>query len=285
MDAIKISHYKNEFLAFYEQAQAAEVQEEKRYTIWKQYYGFNPFRREEQREQLAQEMLNQAFPKYEAALSHIRNFEPDQESIYHYVSTIREHFQAYEPLHLTVIFFVGDFETDPFIEKEDNESYTLYFPIEREWNDVHFANELVKVVYLNQLKVNPARLANIAFVIFLEGLALHTSNRVITSEALGTGLYPWMEKCQLEPTRIMINIFPHLRRSDYKAIYSFTKGTGASGYQNEAGFVGWCVVEHLLKRGYTLPELLFIPEERLTTLIEKSLYQIMEEAKYIQSQE
>ncbi|GGF16353.1 hypothetical protein GCM10010954_13690 [Halobacillus andaensis] len=285
MDAIKISHYKNEFLTFYEQASNLNADPEERFYIWKQHYGFNPFRKEEQREQLAKEMLIQAFPKYEEALCHIRDFEPDEEAIYHYVSCIREQLRTFEPMHLNVVFFIGDFDTDPFIEKEDNESYTLYFPIEKEWRPIYFVNELVKAVYLNQSKIHPSQLVNIAFVIFLEGLALHTANLVAASDTSRTSLYPWMSKCQLEPTRIMMNIFPHLRRSDYKAIYSFTKGTGASGYQNEAGFVGWCVVEHLLRRGYTLPELLLIPEERVITLIEKSLYQVMEESKYIQSQE
>ncbi|WP_431800308.1 hypothetical protein [Halobacillus andaensis] len=285
MNAIKITHYKKEFLTFYELASNININEEERYTIWKQYYGFNPFHREEHSEQLAKEMLIQAFPKYEAALPHILDFEPNEQSIKHYLSVIQEELHAYEPLHATILYFVGDFETDPFIELEDNNSYTLYFPIEREWKPVHFVNELVKVVYLNQLKMNPLQLTNIAFVTFLEGLALHTANLITSSDVGGTTLYPWMAKCQLEPTRIMMNIFPHLRRSDYKAIYSFTKGTGASGYQNEAGFVGWSVIDHLLKRGYTMPELLLIPVERVTTVIEKSLYQIMEESKYIQSQE
>ncbi|MFC7062678.1 hypothetical protein [Halobacillus seohaensis] len=284
MDAIKISHYKNEFLSFYQQA-ALNSRETDRFSIWKKYYGFNPYVKEDSSDQLAKEMLEMAYPKYEEALHRIESFHPNESEIYNLLSLIREELCAFEPMQLSIVFFVGDFETDPFIEKEVNESFTLYFPIEIEYTPSLLANELAKVIHLNQSKLNPISIKNIAHVIFLEGLALHTTHQVTPSEFNDSNLYPWMAKCRQEPTRIMMNILPHLRRTDYKAMYSFTKGTGASGYINEAGFVGWVVTKHLLESEYTLADLQMVGEDQTTSLIEQALYQVMEETKYIQSQE
>ncbi|MFC7320140.1 hypothetical protein [Halobacillus campisalis] len=285
MDAIKITHYKDEFLSFYHDASQHSFNENDRFSAWKKYYGFNPYMKEDPKEQLAREMLEQAFPKYERALPTIESFQVDEEEIFQYISLIRESLNAFEPMQLSIVFFIGDFETDPFIEKEPNDAYTLYFPIEIEWKPILLVNELAKTVYLNQSKLNPRSLNDVAHVVYLEGLALHTADWVTPKDYLSLNIYPWLSKCSREPTRIMMNLLPHLRRSDYKAIYSFTKGTGASGYTNEASFVGWRTIKHMLEKGNSLASLLNIPEEQILKIVEQTLYQVMEEAKYIRSNE
>ncbi|WP_173917049.1 hypothetical protein [Halobacillus sp. Marseille-Q1614] len=281
MNVIQISHYINEFLAFYRSTQIPHLEEKGLFNLWKKHYGFNPYLKEDPKNQLAKEMVKRAFPKYRAVVPKIEQFQPNEEKIMHLVSLVQDELQCYEPLHLSVVFFVGDFDTDPFIEKATSESYILYFPIEKQWQDVHLAQELAKAIYLNQTKANPYPPKNIAHAIFMEGLSLHTAIKITSAEFQTTALYPWMSSCNKEPNRIMINLLPHTRRTDYKALYSFTKGTGASGYLNEASFAGWNVVHHLLRNDDKLSELVEIPDSKITSLVEQTLHRVIEESTYI----
>ncbi|WP_082234752.1 hypothetical protein [Halobacillus massiliensis] len=285
MNVIQISHYKSEFLAFYRFAQHLDSEDQELFNLWKTHYGFNPYLKEDPKNQLAKEMIKRAFPKYSTILSQIESFEPDFGMVRRYVSLVQDELKSYEPLHLSVVFFIGDFDTDAFIEKATSESYILYFPIEKPWQDVHLVQELAKVVYLNQTKANPYPPKNIAHAIFIEGLSLHTAVKTTAAEFKTMALYPWMSSCNKEPNRIMINLLPHMRRTDYKALYSFTKGTGASGYLNEASFAGWNVIHHLLNNEDTLSELVKTPEENITGLVERTLHRVIEESTYISSKE
>ncbi|UOR13246.1 hypothetical protein [Halobacillus amylolyticus] len=283
MDIIKITHLKDEFLAFYNQAVTSKAHPDERFKLWKQLYGFSVTQSGNQDDQLSKDMLDHAFPQYAYAVDRIEHFEPNHEEIATLLAAVKEELNYLPTVHMSIVFFVGNFESDPFLQTDDVDHITLYYPIEKDLKQLDLAKELARAIYCLKLGDSSPFAKSIAHITLQEGIALHTAEKVNTSFALSVPSYSWMNVCKQEPNRIMINLLPHIKRNDYEALYSFTKGRGASGFFNEAIFVGWVAVKHLLNQGKTLSELAAIPEEKVTAFIEQTLYNVLDTAYFAQS--
>ncbi|MFD2924393.1 hypothetical protein [Halobacillus naozhouensis] len=282
MDIIKITHLRDEFLAFYHQAVTLDAAPDTRFELWKELYGFSAAYPGGQDDQLARDMLDYAFPKYAHAVDHIEHFEPSHEEIFSLLKAVKEELDYDSAIHMAIVFFVGNFESDPFFETDEESLLTLYYPIEREMVQRDLAKELARVIHWLKSGASYPLAKSIGHITLQEGIALHTAEKVHTALALPAPSYSWLEVCNQEPNRIMINLLPHIQRDDYEALYSFTKGRGASGYFNEALFVGWTAVKHLLAQGETLKELSAISEEHVSNFMEDTLYDVLDNAYFVQ---
>ncbi|UOQ92709.1 hypothetical protein MUO14_20165 [Halobacillus shinanisalinarum] len=280
MDNIKITHLKDEFLAFYNQAITSKADPDERFELWRQLYGFSVTQLGNHDDQLTRDMLDHAFPQYAFAVDRIEHFEPNAEEISTMLTAVKEELNYFPPVHMSIVFFVGNFESDPFLQTDELDHITLYYPIEKDLRQLDLAKELARAVYCLKLGDSSPFAKSVAHITLQEGIALHTAEKVNTSFALSAPSYSWMNVCNQEPNRIMINLLPHIKRNDYEALYSFTKGRGASGFFNEAIFVGWVTVKHLLDKGRALSELAAIPEEEVTALLEQTLYNVLDTAYF-----
>ncbi|MCA0983926.1 hypothetical protein LCL89_07610 [Halobacillus yeomjeoni] len=285
MDNLRCRQMLDRFLTFYDKASRENAGSERRFELWKQHYGFTYVPPGYERDQLAKEMLDYAWDKYSLVYEKIKYFESEPIKLYELLTSIKETLNYHEPIDLTVLYFVGTFETDPFIMKE-NEQYTLCFPVEVEWSDYKLIQELTRVVHCCKSGLAPSQTRTLGQLIFQEGIGLHTA-RAIMEDKKGSGIELFWnhEKCTKEPNRIMMNIIPHLNRTDYQALYSFTKGTGASGYEKEANYTGWILIKYLLTQGKNLSELAAIPNTEVDRYIENSLYSLLNHAYLTQPQE
>gem|GEM_PF-3816709 len=285
MDDLKIKQMLDRFLFFYDKASLENADPERRYELWKEHYGFTFVPPGYEKDQFEREMLNYAWDKYSLVYDRIKYFEMDEVNLQELVTPVKQALQYDEPISLTLLFFVGTFETEPFILEQDHE-YTLCFPIETEWNEFKLLQEIVRVVHCCKSGLAPSQTRTLAQLIFQEGIALHTARQLMSKQANTITELLWSrEKCSREPNRIMINIIPHLSRTDYEALFSFTKGTGASGYEKEANFTGWIVIKHLLDNGRTVGDLASVPKEDVDTFVERSLFSLLNHAYIIQPQE
>ncbi|MGP4061916.1 hypothetical protein [Halobacillus sp. H74] len=283
MDVVKSTQMLDKFLKFYDQA--AQVPPHQRYQLWVEHYAFPYTPPGYHQDQLAKEMLEYAWDQYTHVYEKIQFFEVDSVALSEQVESIKQTLQCTEPVHLTVLFFVGTFETDPFIVKDDHR-YTLCFPVELASSRTRLCQELTRVVHCSQSGLAPSHTRTLGQLIFQEGLSLHTTQVLLQSDEVAERSSTWnKEKCSREPNRVMINILPHLHRTDYEALYSFTKGTGASGYEKEANYTGWLVVGHLLEQSSTLYELAKIHKDDVDSLVEKSLFSLLNQAYLTQAQE
>ncbi|MFQ3543736.1 hypothetical protein Q7A53_06595 [Halobacillus rhizosphaerae] len=286
MEEIRVNQILDRFLTFYDKATIECAHSERRYQLWKKYYGFAAVPPGDIGEQLAREMLDYAWDKYSLVYDKIKYWEADLLRIHELTLLVKEKLQYSDSLDLELLFFVGTFESEPFIKRNQNNSLTICFPVESDWSDFRLAQELANAVHCMKSGLSPNLNRSLAEVIFQEGLALHTTQQVMTLDTnRETNLLWGHDKCSQEPNRIMMNLIPYLHRSDYEAIYSFTKGTGASGYEREANFTGWMLVKYLIKKGYTLPELSAIPSSGVNKFVEQSLFSLLDHAYLIQPQD
>ncbi|UOQ43549.1 hypothetical protein MUN89_16770 [Halobacillus salinarum] len=286
MEDVKITNNLEQFLRFYDKATIECASSDRRFQLWKKYYGFASVPPGDIGEQLVKEMLDYAWDKYSLVYDRIKYWEPDFLRIHELTLLVKEklHYSAF--LNIEILFFVGTFESEPFIKRNEDQSLSICFPVESDWSDFRLSQEIANAVHCLKSGLSPNYGRTLAQVIFQEGIALHTTQQVMTVDAdRDTELLWGHDKCSQEPNRIMMNLIPYLSRSDYEAIYSFTKGTGASGYEREANFTGWLLVKHLLNKGYRLEELASIPQKGINKFVEQSLFSLLDHAFLIQAQE
>ncbi|WP_226576644.1 hypothetical protein [Halobacillus litoralis] len=283
MDDVRSNQMLDRFLTFYDQA--AKAPHHKRYEIWTEYYNFPHTPPGYQQGQLAKEMVDYAWNKYSHVYDKIQYFNTSPLELNEQVDSIKQILHCTTFVDLTVLFFVGTFETDPFIIQE-NHHYTLCFPVEIASSHTRLIQELARVVHCRQSGLAPSHTRTLGQLIFQEGLSIHTTIEVLEESGLSAASLNWEEeRCSREPNRVMMNVLPHLHRTDYEALYSFTKGTGASGYEKEANFTGWLVIEHLLEQGRPLYELAQIQKDEVDTIVERALLSLMNQAYLTQPQE
>lgn len=283
MDDVKCTQMLDRFLTFYDHA--SQTPQHKRYDLWADHYAFPYNPPGYQQGQLAKEMIEYAWNKYDMVYDKIQYFDVGPLEINEYVENIKQILHCTAPVRVTVLFFVGTFETDPFIIKE-NHQYTLCFPIELASSQTRLIQELTRVVHCSQSGLAPSHTRTLGQLIFQEGLAIHTTLEVMEENELYDEELSWeQEKCSQEPTRVMMNILPHLHRTDYEALYSFTKGTGASGFEKEANYTGYLVVEHLLEQGRPLYDLAQVKKPEVDAIVERSLLSLMNQAYLTPTQE
>lgn len=283
MDDVKCTQMLDRFLTFYDQA--SQTPFHKRFELWEDHYAFPYNPPGYQQGQLAKEMIEYAWNNYDQVYNKIQYFDVGPLEVNGYVDSIKQILHCTTSVRVNVLFFVGTFETDPFIV-EKNQHYTLCFPVELASSRTRLIHELTRVVHCCQSGLAASHTRTLGQLIFQEGMACHTTHEVLEENGMIDPPHCWNEeKCSAEPNRVMMNILPHLHRTDYEALYSFTKGTGASGFEKEANYTGWLVVEHLLEQGRPLYDLAQIQRPDVDDIVEKTLLSLMNQAYLTQPQE
>lgn len=285
MDDLKCTQLLDQFLAFYDQASIEQADLTRRLDLWIQLYNFPHVPPGYKKFQLAKEMLEYGWKHYPMVYDKIQYFEVEPTHWQGRLTRIKQLLSFSDDVNVTILFFVAAFETEPFILEEEEE-YLICFPVELGAADFRLTQELTRVVHCTQSNMAPSHTRTLAQLIFQEGVALHTAHQILGVEKRNDAIsYFKNEECTREPNRIMINILPHLKRKDYQALYSFTKGTGASGFEKEANYTGWNLVHFLLNQGSTLEELHAMKAEEVDAFVEKSLLALLDSAYSPQPQE
>ena len=285
MDDLKCTQLLDRFLMFYDQASIEQADLSRKLELWTKYYDFPHVPPGYKKHQLSKEMLEYGWGQYPLIYDQIKYFEMEPIHWQERLSQIKQTLNVRSSVSATILFFVGTFETDAFIVEEKNE-YLLCFPVEIGSIDFRMTQELTRMVNCKESGMAPSHTRTLAQLIFQEGIALHTAHQLLGEEQRNDAIpYFKDEACTREPNRVMMNILSHLDRTDYEALYSFTKGTGASGFEKEANYTGWNLVQYLLNQGATLNELASLKAEDVDNLVEKSLYSILNKAYLTQPQE
>src|SRR5699024_27123 len=89
----------------------------------------------------------------------------------------------------------------------------------------------------------------------------------------------WLQLCHDNRTKILHGIIPYLSESNREAVDKFTLGTGTSGHQREAYYVGWEFVATQLKKGISFPQLVRINKKDILDYVKKILKSLLWEKK------
>ena len=265
------------FLDFYAAAQGLAPDE--RFRIWKERYDFAAVPPTPAGDAIARKLLDAAWPRYAAALPSIRAGEKGmQPAALPAAVKIADLLQAPRPISIGLTTYVGGFEDNAFTN-DTGEGPIVCVPLEIDQSTraMLFPHEMTHAVHGIVAKLSPGYERSLGRVIFEEGLAMRTVQRVHIGLAdyRYVGKKPWFDAAMDQRRRIMAALLPNLDARDAGTILNFTMGSGATGREREAYVAGWLVVGELLAQGATLPELARVPEAELPQTVRQVMVKLV----------
>lgn len=267
------------FQTFYIDATKAPLSADARWALWQKEYGLAAVPPGDEGQKIARRQLDAVWDRYPALLPKVDALETDAQS------GAREAFarvnallgSAGAPIHSRVVLYVGQFDDNAFtIPPMDGRPSTVMMPVETPNIRVTFAHELTHSVHMQLAGVKNGFGAPIGETMFLEGLAMHTSQRAFPGlpeydYVAMAGDTEWIGHCRAQKDLILKGILPDLDKSGRDIAMKYTFGQGNTGMQREVYCAAWIVMGKLLDSGRTLPELARIPEDKMVDTIRNAL--------------
>lgn len=264
------------FLDFHAAASAEGVDADQRWTLWQQRYGFAAVPPTEEGQAMARRLLEQAWPRYAAALPRIRQgaaeMRPQPLPTLRAVAAVLE---PDEPVEVDVIAYVGAFDDNAFSYGQDGKP-TVAIPLEMDphQREAIFPHEMAHAVHIVTADLSGAWERSIAATLIQEGLAIHVAHEVLPDRPLVELVEytpGWWAKVQPKRREILRAILPVLEAKDGETVFRFTMGKGPNGFEREAYAAGWWVIEHLRRGGMTLAQIARIPEPELPAVTRRAI--------------
>lgn len=273
MDQINVRNLAPKFLKFYELASQEGLDVEVKWKLWLEHYQFAAVPPGDEGREIARKLLFDAWEKYGENLEHIKNWSPNTTRIQEILSMVKSVLGCKEDIHLTVVYFVGAFEGNPFVAPISENEYAVCLPVETEITDIFLAHELTHIVHGVTANLAMRWERPIAEIIVQEGLATHVSK--LLNPGLKDGDYinhrpDWLEECEKNRETILKGVVPFLEDSTSEAAFKFTMGNGASGFEREAYFAGWEFVKKLLENGVTFEQIAKTQEKDIPSFVKQN---------------
>ncbi len=273
---VTIDDRSKKFLDFYSRAQAENAGEARRWELWKSLYHFAAVPPTPEGDRMAREMLNQAWPKYAAALPRIRQgagvFSPAPSAAFADVARL---FGADVPLHVRLIAYVGDFDGNAYSAEDEKAQPFTALPVEVDTGFV-MTHEFAHVANAELAHLSLGWRRTIAHTIFVEGLATRAAQRLHPgrpdSSYTGEFSKDWLARCEGMRERILADLEPHLASDDPDLVMRYTMGKGGAGIEREAYYAGWLAVGEMLTNGATFPQLARMDDAAILAAVRKELH-------------
>lgn len=281
-DDIEIINLVPNFLKYYNIAKTSKKDE--RYALWKKHYNFAAVPPGEQGEKLAEKMLEEAWDKYEQVIPILEEWSSDSSEILKHLLSIKQTLGYNDKLEFVVIFFVGSFEGNAFVAPYCNDKVAICFPIENQSNDIVtdivLVHELIHLVHSKIAGIKMDWEHSIASIVMIEGVATQLSKHLVPG--FQDELYVefqekgWLKKCRENEIQILKGILPYLKETSSEKVFKFTMGTGTTGIEREAYYVGWKVIENMLEDGWSFLNIARMQEQDFLSTIQKYISRILD---------
>ncbi|MGN4443520.1 DUF2268 domain-containing putative Zn-dependent protease [Bacillus cereus group sp. MYBK79-1] len=273
MDKIEILNMIPQFLDFYMKASHGEIDEEKRWELWKEHYNFAAVPPGDEGTNLARELLRNAWTKYEKKLEYIINWEPKLQIIETYLKEVKKLLNCKENICITVVYFVGAFDDNPFVAPTYDGGVALCLPIENGTaeSQIMIAHELTHIVHAKTANLSNSWQCSIGSTVLQEGLATQVSKYLVPGHKVESYIEHyegWFSSCQSVRDEILTGIYPYLHKSSPEYSMKFTFGKGTTNHYREAYFAGWEIVGILLENGKSFREIASIQENEIPAFLE-----------------
>ena len=267
------------FETFYAHATAKPLDADARFKLWQTEDGLAAVPPGPDGDKMARKLLDDAWSRYPALVPKLPALEKAAED------TARAMFAkdndilgaANDPIHTRLILYVGQFDNNAFtVPPMDGKPATILMPVENINLKIALAHELTHSIELQLVSVKNSFGAPVGETMFLEGLAMRTSQRAVPGlpDAAYTSMPnepDWMPNCVAKKDIILKAILPDLDKSGHEIAMKYTFGQGNNGMQREAYCAAWFVMGRLLDSGKTLPELARIPEDKMVDTIRAAM--------------
>ena len=87
----------------------------------------------------------------------------------------------------------------------------------------------------------------------------------------------WLNSCEKDIKLILKGIRPYLKESSSEMVAKFTIGLGENNHRREAYYIGWVLVDHILKQGFSLEHIASLSEETLLPFVTQNLSLLIED--------
>ena len=268
------------FLDFYAAASAPGVDPEARWQLWQERYGFAAVPPTPEGQKIARRLVEEAWPKYEAALPVIRAggaaMKPDPLTVLRQVSAV---LKPSTPVEVEVRTYVGAFDGNAFTFGETGKPGVA---VPTEMTEAQRAtvlpHEMTHAVHMLTANLSGGWERSIAMTMLQEGLAVHVSQTVAPGRDIRDHIEfspGWWDAANAKRRSILTAIAPVLDRKDSDSVFRFTMGRGPNGLEREAYAAGWWVVDHLRRRGMSLAEIARIPEAEMPAVVHRAINEMV----------
>jgi hypothetical protein len=260
------------FLTFYAAANADSISPARRWALWQALYGFAAVPPGPAGDSLARALLEHGWPQYPPVLTRIRTAGPAAaDEARRTVDTIAQLLELEQPLHVQLTLYVGALEGNAYTIAPDSVPIVA-LPLEGppEQRTLLAAHELTHAVHFGTAHLPGGWERSIAQTVLSEGLAMRTTQRVHPGlpDAAYTEYHAgWLREADARRRAILTGIRGSLSARDGATVARFIYGTGSTGVEREAYYVGWLVVGELLERGMSLADVARIPVDRMPTVV------------------
>jgi hypothetical protein len=264
------------FEKFYADATAQPLSADARFAVWEKEDGLAAVPPGPDGDAMARKLLDAAWDKYPPLVATLPRLTIEA------TATAREMFArdnallgtAGVAIHSRVILYVGQFDNNAFtVPAMDGKPPTVLMPVETIALKITLAHELTHAIHMQLADVKNSFGAPLGETMFLEGLAMRTSQMAVPGypDAAMPGDTAWMPQCLARKTAILKGIVPDLGKSGRDIAMKYTFGLGNTGIQREAYCAAWIVMGDMVRRGWTLPKLARVPEARMIDTIKAAM--------------
>ena len=268
------------FRTFYDLVETSRVPLDpaQRFELWQKEDGLAAVPPGPDGDRMARTLLDAAWPDYPALMPKIPALKEAAEK------TAREAFAKVnallgtenDPIHSRLILYVGQFDNNAFtVPPMEGKPATVLFPVEDVDPRITLAHELTHSVHLQLAHVKNSFGAPVGETMFLEGLAMRTSQRVVPGLPERSYVemptdHGWLGNCYARKAKVLAKIAPDLEKSGRNIAMKYTFGDGNTGMHREVYCAAWIVMGKLLET-HTLAQLARIPENDMVATMRTEL--------------
>jgi enterochelin esterase-like enzyme len=270
--ALSVRDLSPRFLAFYDTAVAEDADPDRRFALWKELYNFAALPPVPERDRMARELLDAAWPKYPEVLERIRagaaGMEPRPEET---LAEVARRLELDRPFELDLLVYVGGLEHNAFFAATGG-TPTVALPVESEPERRRrtMAHEFTHAVHHVLSGAAGGWERSIGTTALQEGLAMRIAAAMYPDEPVEAFVEHrdgWLAEAETRRPEILSGLREHLEARDSASVLRFTMGQGTTGLEREAYFAGWLAVGWLLEHGHTPASLARIPEADMPAAI------------------
>lgn len=272
---IEVVNLVPKFLSFFDKAELVKGMDDK-WKLWQSEYNFAAIPPTEEGLAKAKQDFIGVYNQYYKYEDRIRRFQYDEVMIKQCILQLQKELLFKNPFSIKIVYFVGFFENNPFVTTDQTGELCLCLPIENDMNktieQIRLYHELSHIFHSEILNINFTYQRSLGFLIMQEGIALQMSRKMVPgcrddsyiSHQLG-----WYDDIKKYQLPILIGIEEDIWKNNPEVLYKYTMGQGNTGHEREAYYVGWIVVNLLLKEGYPFLELMTLDEQQSNLLVKQ----------------
>jgi hypothetical protein len=268
------------FETFYRDATAKPLSDDARFRLWQKEDGLAAVPPGAQGDAMARKLLDAAWSKYPALQPKLASLTASAEA------TARAMFAkdnailgtANDAIHARLVLYVGQFDNNAFtVPPMNGKPAIVLMPVENVNLRIALAHELTHAIHTQLIQAKNSFGAPVGETMFLEGLAMRTSQRAIAGFPDAAyvempGDKGWFARCKARKASILKGIAADLDKSGNDVAMKYTFGKGNTGLPREAYCAAWFVMGDLIASGKTLPQLARISEDRMVPTIRDAIH-------------